>query len=229
MTLLDTAKQIPAYEAAERYASVNLTRKGNKLWCCCPSPTHDDRDASCCFDLDGRFQGRFYCFGCHAHGSSIDLVMMLFKIERTEAAKKICADFGLTPDSADPKEIAAWKERKLRAEKNERLTRSIHEASALAFSVCGGIIAWCNDEMLKVPDDDAMESDIAALGAIIADAAKYQDALRQTNDPLVKWKLLTIRIENACVTTKEKIEILYRFLHRLDAETGTDYLARYAL
>ena len=227
MTLLDTAKQIPAYEAAERYASVNLTRKGNKLWCCCP--IHGEKTASCSFNLDGQYQGMFYCFGCHAHGSSIDLVMLLFNIDRTEAAKKICADFGLTPDSADPKEIAAWKERKLRAEKNERLTRSIHEASALAYSVCGGMIAWCNDEMMKVPDDDAMETDIAAYGEIIADAAKYQDALRQTNDPLVKWKLLTIRIENACVTTKEKIEILYRFLHRLDAETGTDYLARYAL
>lgn len=227
MTLIDTAKQIPALEAAEKYTSEKFTRRGNTMWCCCP--LHGEDTASCKFDLAGQYSGSFYCFGCHEHGSSVDLVAKLFKISVTDAAKKICQDFGLTPDNADPKEIERWKAQKLRKEKNDQLSRAIHEASALAFIVCSGIIKWCNDEMMNVPNDDAMETDIACYGAIIADAAKYQDALRQTNDPRIKWKLLTIHRDNACVTTKEKIEILYRFLHRLDISTGTAYVAGYRL
>ena len=92
MTLFEAAKTITALEAAERYAGIQAKRRGAKSWCRCPLPTHPaDNTPSCSFDD----KGRFYCFGCGAGGSSIDMVMKLFDITDREAALRIVTDFGI--------------------------------------------------------------------------------------------------------------------------------------
>lgn len=91
------AKAVSALEAAQRYANPALIRKGRRSWCCCP--IHEEKSPSCSFSEDGRF----YCFGCHAGGTSIDLVAGLFDLRPLDAAKKICADYGLSPAPCAPK------------------------------------------------------------------------------------------------------------------------------
>ena len=89
--LFDQAKTISAQQAAERYAGLTVTGTGYKRFARCPLPDHTDNNASCAFYGDGSF----YCFGCQAGGTSIDLTMKLFGLTNKAAAKKLCDDFGL--------------------------------------------------------------------------------------------------------------------------------------
>ena len=94
-SLFDAAKTISALEVAERYAGVEVKRKGMKYWCRCPMPGHQEKTPSCTFDPN---TGKFYCFGCHAGGSSVDFVAQLLGITPKEAAVRICTDYGLAYD-----------------------------------------------------------------------------------------------------------------------------------
>lgn len=90
MTVYEQAKTISALQAAERYAGVKPTGSGYRVKACCP--LHSEKTPSCVFYADGTF----YCYGCHAGGTSIDLTAKLFGIQAYTAARKICEDFGLT-------------------------------------------------------------------------------------------------------------------------------------
>ena len=80
----------------------------------------------------------YFCFGCHAHGSSIDLVMKLFDCSVGDACKRLNADFrlGLIQEGnlSTTERIAqnreAW-ERKRR----EREIEAQHEALIDEFNV----------------------------------------------------------------------------------------------
>ena len=99
MKLYDAAKTVTALEAAERYAGVQVKRRGMKSWCRCPLPGHPgDNTPSCSFDD----KGRFYCFGCGVGGTSIDMTMKLFDLTAKEAAVRICTDFGVEYDNTRP-------------------------------------------------------------------------------------------------------------------------------
>lgn len=103
-SLFDAAKTITALEVAERYAGVQAKRRGQKAWCRCPLPGHQENTPSCSFNIE---TGVFYCFGCHAGGSSIDFVAKLLGITPKEAAVRICTDYGLAFDEAQPPKKAA--------------------------------------------------------------------------------------------------------------------------
>ena len=75
-----------------------------KYWCRCPMPGHQEKTPSCTFDPN---TGKFYCFGCHAGGSSVDFVAQLLGITPKEAAVRICTDYGLAFDEAQPVKKAA--------------------------------------------------------------------------------------------------------------------------
>ena len=87
--LWTAARSISALEVAERYAGVHPKRRGSKAECLCPF--HNEKTPSCTFFPDGHF----HCFGCHAGGSSIDFVMKLTGLSNVDAAKRICADYGI--------------------------------------------------------------------------------------------------------------------------------------
>ena len=72
---------IPPIEAAKRYGSV----KHGFMRC----PFHADRTPS--LKLYG---DHFHCFGCGAHGDVIDLTAVLLGCSKSEAAKRLEADFG---------------------------------------------------------------------------------------------------------------------------------------
>ena len=102
--LFEAAKAITALEVAERYAGVQAKRRGKKAWCRCQLPGHQENTPSCSFNIE---TGSFYCFGCHAGGSSIDFVSKLMVLTIREAAVRICKDYGLAYDEAQPLKKAA--------------------------------------------------------------------------------------------------------------------------
>ena len=51
-----------------------------------------------CFNSVSFRDGGKYCFACGAHGDVIDFVGRLFQLSPYDAARKLAADFHLTPD-----------------------------------------------------------------------------------------------------------------------------------
>ena len=74
-------------EAAELYG-IDVNRYGKAL-----CPFHNDRHPSLYVADD-----HYYCFACGEHGDVIDFVGRLFQLSPYDAARKLAADFHLTPD-----------------------------------------------------------------------------------------------------------------------------------
>ena len=104
-------------EAAERYG-VEVNRYSMAL-----CPFHNDRHPSLYVADD-----HYYCFACREHGDVIDFVGRLFQLSPYDAARKLAADFHLTPDK--PPSAAALHAKRIRTEaqqlmENERLCFSV--------------------------------------------------------------------------------------------------------
>ena len=104
-------------EAAELYG-IDVNRYGKAL-----CPFHNDRHPSLYVADD-----HYYCFACGAHGDVIDFVSKLFQLSLYDAARKLAADFHLSPDK--PPSAAALHAKRIRTEAqqlkaNERLCFSV--------------------------------------------------------------------------------------------------------
>ena len=114
MNLFQNVKYgVNCLEAAERYG-VSVNRQGKAL-----CPFHNDRHPSLYVADD-----HFYCFACGEHGDIIDFVGRLFQLSPYDAARKLMADFHLSPDK--PPSAAALHAKRIRTEaqqlmENERL------------------------------------------------------------------------------------------------------------
>jgi len=75
---------VPAVEAARFYG---LDVKSNNTACC---PFHADDKPSLSFS-----KGYFRCFGCGAHGDSVNYVSLLFGLKPIDAVRRLDRDFGL--------------------------------------------------------------------------------------------------------------------------------------
>ncbi len=42
------------------------------------------------------YDDHFHCFGCGAHGDVTDLTAQMFGLSKTDAARKLCSDFGIS-------------------------------------------------------------------------------------------------------------------------------------
>jgi hypothetical protein len=71
-------------------ARVPLKRAGHEMRGCCPF--HNEKTPS--FYVIER-KGFFYCFGCSAHGSAIDLVMRLDQLDFASAVRLLAQEAGL--------------------------------------------------------------------------------------------------------------------------------------
>lgn len=92
---------ITTVEVAEHYG-IGVSHNGMAL-----CPFHNDRHPSLFVAAD-----HYYCFGCGEHGGSINLVAKLYNLPLYEAAKKLAADFGLTPGTPPSPEIQEnWKKK----------------------------------------------------------------------------------------------------------------------
>ena len=104
-------------EAAELYG-IDVNRYSKAL-----CPFHNDRHPSL-YVADNHY----YCFTCGEHGDVIDFVGRLFQLSPYDAARKLAADFHLSPDK--PPSAAALHAKRIRTEaqqlrENERLCFSI--------------------------------------------------------------------------------------------------------
>ena len=104
-------------EAAELYG-IDVNRYGKAL-----CPFHNDRNPSLYVADD-----HYYCFACGEHGDVIAFVGKLFQLSPYDAARKLMADFHLSPDK--PPSAAALHAKHIQTEaqqlmENERLCFSV--------------------------------------------------------------------------------------------------------
>ena len=92
-------------EAAELYG-IDVNRYGKAL-----CPFHNDRHPSLYVADD-----HYYCFACGEHGDVIDFVGRLFQLSPYNAARKLMADFHLSPakrrytqSASEQKHSSSWK------------------------------------------------------------------------------------------------------------------------
>ena len=104
-------------EAAELYG-IDVNRYGKAL-----CPFHNDRHPSLYVADD-----HYYCFACGEHGDVIDFVGRLFQLSPYDAARKLMADFHLSPDK--PPSAAALHAKRIRTE-----AQQLRENERLCFSV----------------------------------------------------------------------------------------------
>lgn len=63
--------------------------------------------ARCVFHCDNNpsmkiYDDHFHCYACGAHGDVTDLTAQMFGLSKTEAAEKLCADFGISSTRSPP-------------------------------------------------------------------------------------------------------------------------------
>lgn len=95
-------------EAAELYG-IDVNRYGKAL-----CPFHNDRNPSLYVADD-----HYYCFACGEHGDVIDFVGKLFQLSPYDAARKLMADFHLSPDK--PPSAAALHAKRIRTEAQKQM------------------------------------------------------------------------------------------------------------
>ena len=118
MNLFEIVKYgVSCREAAELYG-VEVNRYGMAL-----CPFHNDRHPSLYVADD-----HYYCFACGEHGDVIDFVGKLFQLSPYDAARKLMADFHLSPDK--PPSAAALHAKRIRTE-----VQQLKENERLCFSV----------------------------------------------------------------------------------------------
>lgn len=117
MTQIEQIRNIPIREVFSRYG-FELNRAG---FCRCPF--HQEKTPSCKVYKDS-----FYCFGCGAHGDSIDFVKRYDNIGFKEAIDRLGAEFGIAEESRSTAQRlaeskAAFMRRRAQAERESRHTK----------------------------------------------------------------------------------------------------------
>lgn len=118
MRIFEIVKEnVNLWEAAELYG-IDVNRYSKAL-----CPFHNDRHPSLYVADD-----HYYCFACGAHGDVIDFVSKLFQLSLYDAARKLAADFHLSPYK--PPSAAALHAKRIRTE-----AQQLRENERLCFSV----------------------------------------------------------------------------------------------
>ena len=135
-------------EAAELYG-IDVNRYSKAL-----CPFHNDRHPSLYVADD-----HYYCFACGEHGDVIDFVGKLFQLSPYDAARKLMADFHLSPDK--PPSAAALHAKRIRTEaqqlrENERLCFSI--LSDYAHVLRDWKVRYAPQSPAEAPDERFVEA-----------------------------------------------------------------------
>ena len=118
MSIFETVKDnVSLREVAQRYG-IGVNRYGKAL-----CPFHNDRHPSLYAADD-----HYYCFACGEHGDVIDFVGRLFQLSPYSAARKLLADFHLSPDK--PPSAAALHAKRIQTE-----AQQLKENERRCFSV----------------------------------------------------------------------------------------------
>lgn len=135
-------------EAAELYG-IDVNRYSKAL-----CPFHNDRHPSL-YVADNHY----YCFTCGEHGDVIDFVGRLFQLSPYDAARKLAADFHLSPGK--PPSAAALHAKRIRTEaqqlrENERLCFSI--LSDYAHVLRDWKVRYAPQSPAEAPDERFVEA-----------------------------------------------------------------------
>lgn len=97
MNVFQAAAAVDCTDLAHREGlNGRVTSGGRGSWCC---PFHkDDTPSLVTYPADNGRKSHFYCFGCGRHGDAIDLHARLYRQAPLDAARQLCADWGLTYD-----------------------------------------------------------------------------------------------------------------------------------
>ena len=162
--------RVSALDVCRQYG-VDVNRAGftRCLW-------HNERTASLKIYPGDR---GYFCFGCHAHGSSIDLVMKLFDCSVSDACKRLNDDFrlGLMRESnlSNAERIAqnreAWERRR-----REREIEAQHEALIDEFNAAIKNLRLAQMLMTATEptDPDADFDDYFAIAVRETELARYR-------------------------------------------------------
>ena len=149
MRIFEIVKEnINLREAAELYG-IDVNRYSKAL-----CPFHNDRHPSL-YVADNHY----YCFTCGEHGDVIDFVGRLFQLSPYDAARKLAADFHLSPDK--PPSAAALHAKRIRTEaqqlrENERLCFSI--LSDYAHVLRDWKVRYAPQSPAEAPDERFVEA-----------------------------------------------------------------------
>jgi len=112
-------ERVSARAAAEFYG-VHIYPNGRALCC-----FHDDHRPSMSFHA-----GRFRCFSCGAHGSSIDFVSLLYGLDALDAVRKLNDDFRLGLSAGGSQSAQERQRARLEAEHRQQVqnARELFEA-----------------------------------------------------------------------------------------------------
>ena len=139
-------------------AGVQLRRRGSREWACCP--LHREKTPSMCFYPDGRF----YCFGCQAHGDGADLYAALHGVGLKEALRAVGKELpqrGPSPGQRLRQQVEAW----ARAYRDD-LCRELHAWNAYLDAMPEGELVWQavqRREDLERALDELQDADPATL------------------------------------------------------------------
>ena len=209
-TIFDRAKTVSALDAAERFAGIEAKRIGRRVKACCP--LHNEKTPSCVFYENGTF----YCFGCHAGGTSIDFAMAYFHENCVDAAKRIVREFNL--GGCDMPEPASFGAAKQRADAREAVRR----AASFTHAVQCAVIHWCDDQLGTLnPFDGSQESEdlLETLLRLKIDAENLTDAINELENADRTDNLHTLLASVSKVCKKR-----YEMLKRWDETQGTCYV-----
>ena len=149
MRIFEIVKEnVNLQEAAELYG-IDVNRYSKAL-----CPFHNDRHPSL-YVADNHY----YCFTCGEHGDVIDFVGRLFQLSPYDAARKLAADFHLSPDK--PPSAAALHAKRIRTEaqqlrENERLCFSI--LSDYAHVLRDWKVRYAPQSPAEAPDERFVEA-----------------------------------------------------------------------
>ena len=209
-SIFDRAKTVTALDAAEQFAMIEGKRIGRRVKACCP--LHNEKTPSCVFYENGTF----YCFGCHAGGTSIDFTMAYFHESSVDAAKRIVSAFGLGEvGTFDPD--AGREARRFRD-----VTESVRRTASFTHAVTCAVIHWCTDQMDKLdPGDESPESEaiLASLLKLKNDAENLTEAINALERANRTGNLQAL-LSSVSAVSRERYEMLKTW----DETQGTCYV-----
>ena len=209
-SIFDRAKTVTALDAAEQFAMIEGKRIGRRVKACCP--LHNEKTPSCVFYENGTF----YCFGCHAGGTSIDFTMAYFHESSVDAAKRIVSAFGLGEVGAfDPD--AGREARRFRD-----VTESVRKTASFTHAVTCAVIHWCTDQMDKLDSGDESPESEAILASLLKlknDAENLTEAINALERANRTGNLQAL-LSSVSAVSRERYEMLKTW----DETQGTCYV-----
>lgn len=173
-------KSVSCVDACRQYG-IELDRHGFAI-----CPFHNERSAS--FRAWNGDRG-FHCFGCHASGSVIDLVMKLFDVSAGDACRRLSDDFRLglyqEDNSSRSKRIAqnreAWERRRRERELEEQYAKLVTEWNDALYALRLIEIAYY-EAAPKDPDEEWSECFVIAASRRDRARARADEALVALNE-----------------------------------------------